>query len=541
MNSGVRKLSEYLSAHGFEGAVSPKILISPSTKDFFNIVAFLLKQLDPHIKITGKLEDEFITMFKYFGYPFNIAKSSISAVGSPHAWPTLLACLTWLLEILQYHQLSVEAEQHEEMDADPSASEKGFYAYLARAYSMFLSCKDEQYDQLERQFIKSFEDKDILVQDQVEALEMRNGAIAAEIEQIKNRSSYLPELVAKKKEFQGAHSQFAALVEDLQQVRKQIFDKVEQRKFELQSVNNGIAALEEKIASMRNTIQTQELSPEDVLNLVNERKRLEDANAVAVEARQGVQRQIKELEVSLRTRVGALEEAVKMYHTYAEGLKLVPVSARNARGLDLSIEVDIRARKKEGLLKTEVRNHVLPALQQMKAELTQTTFELRNERMREEEELGEIEAQKSEHLETIAAMEAKQRRAEVGYKREKELLDQSAAIQTTEIDGMEARLMQLRDTAMAEATLTAAKRRIAEITAMRAARKAEHERKIAAMKESIMETVSMCADHREMVQQQLEDLKAQYTHRLQVVLNPVPVDGGEGYMGDSILSEGLEY
>jgi hypothetical protein len=56
-----------------------------------------------------------------------------------------------------------------------------------------------------------------------------------------------------------------------------------------------------------------------------------------------------------------------------------------------------------------------------------------------------------------------------------------------------------------------------------------------------METVSMCADHREMVQSQLEELKAQYTQRLQDVLNPAPVDGGEGYMGDSILSEGLEY
>ena len=73
-------------------------------------------------------------------------------------------------------------------------------------------------------------------------------------------------------------------------------------------------------------------------------------------------------EADLRTRVQSLEEAVKMYHGYAEGLKLVPASARNARGEDLSIDVDIRAKKREGLLRTEVRNHVLPILQQMKAE-----------------------------------------------------------------------------------------------------------------------------------------------------------------------------
>ncbi len=29
-------------------------------------------------------------MFKYLGYPFAIAKSTIQAVNTPHAWPFLL-------------------------------------------------------------------------------------------------------------------------------------------------------------------------------------------------------------------------------------------------------------------------------------------------------------------------------------------------------------------------------------------------------------------------------------------------------------------
>ena len=264
---------------------------------------------------------------------------------------------------------------------------------------------------------------------------------------------------------------------------------------------------------------------------MNERKRLEEANTTAAEARQALQRRIKELEADLRTRVQSLEDSVKVYHSYAEGLKLVPASARNARGEDLSIEVDIRAKKREGLLKTEVRNHVLPILQQMRAELTQTTLELRSEKMRESELFEEMAHQRTELLESQAALEAKQRRAEASYKREKELLDQSSAMQGSEVDGMESRLMQLRDTAAEEARLTAAKRRLAEINAVRGARKAEHDRKMGEMRHSIMEVVSYCADHREMVQSQLEELKAHYAHSLQNLLVGAPQEGDE-YTGD---------
>lgn len=538
INASIRKLSEYLSTHSYKESVSPKILATPSTKDFCNIVAFLLKQMDGNIKITGKIEEEFITIFKFLGYPFQIQKSNITAVGSPHAWPNLLACLTWLLELLEYDQLIRDSEQREELEADPSASEKGFYTYLGRAYHLFLTGQDAQFDQLESQFIKAFEDKDILVIDQIEALDKKNGAVAAEIEHVKNRSAYLPELVARKKEFQATHSQYAALIEELAQARKLVSEKVEQRKYELSSVQNGIAALEEKIATMRRTIQEQDLSPEDVTNLVNERKRLEDANAQALEQRQVILRQIKEIEATLRVRIQAIEQAVKAYHAQAESLKLVPASARNARGLDLSIIIDTRASKKAGVLKTEVRNQIIPALQQMKAELMETTFDLRAERMKEDENMAELEAQRAEYLEVISTSETKQRRAEVNYQREKELNDQALAVREGEVDTLEARLIKLRDTATAEATLTATQRRIAELNAIRAARKAEHERKVAAMKKSILEVVNMCADHREMVQHQLDDLKGMYADKLQSMLQGPALDG---YVGDSILSEGVEY
>lgn len=37
-------------------------------------------------------------------YPFPISKASMQAVGTMHTWPTLLASITWIVELLTYDE-----------------------------------------------------------------------------------------------------------------------------------------------------------------------------------------------------------------------------------------------------------------------------------------------------------------------------------------------------------------------------------------------------------------------------------------------------
>ena len=57
-----------------------------------------------------KVEDEVPAMFKRLGYPFQISKSSLYAVGSPHTWPALLAALHWIVELLEYSERAEAAK-----------------------------------------------------------------------------------------------------------------------------------------------------------------------------------------------------------------------------------------------------------------------------------------------------------------------------------------------------------------------------------------------------------------------------------------------
>jgi kinetochore protein NDC80 len=94
------------------------MLQSPTNKDFFQIFEvscsrfqddfsetfpcqFIYKFLVPNYKGSGKKEEEIPRLVKDMGYPFNITRSALLSVGSPHVWPTLLAMLAWMCNIIE--------------------------------------------------------------------------------------------------------------------------------------------------------------------------------------------------------------------------------------------------------------------------------------------------------------------------------------------------------------------------------------------------------------------------------------------------------
>lgn len=111
-----------------------------------------------------------------------------------------------------------------------------------------------------------------------------------------------------------------------------------------------------------------------------------------------------------------------------------------------------------------------------------------------------------------------------------------------EVDALEMRLLQLRDTASEESALTVLNRKSAELQSARLVRRQEHERRRAAMVESITEAVARCANHREQVQKTLSSLKDTYSARLGVFLqSATPSAGGAvDVLAQNLLAAGPE-
>lgn len=184
----IKQLLKYLVENGYDHQITHKSLARPSGKDFNHIVTFMLRQLDPNFQDgTMKIEDEIALSFKALGYPFPISKTSLVAAGSPHAWPSLLAALTWLSERVECsHNLRSEAEDRgtfQSLEELEMKTDKAFFRYLSSSYTTFLRDDDETTEQLEVGLAEHFEKDDEIIEKEIEQMTDKNAVI---VEQINN-------------------------------------------------------------------------------------------------------------------------------------------------------------------------------------------------------------------------------------------------------------------------------------------------------------------------------------------------------------------
>lgn len=109
-----KQILKFLTDRQFTGNITLKILQSPTSKDFQTVFRFLFEILDPcYVLCKGnkKFDDEIIPTLRYHRYPAadQINVKWMQAVGSMHAWPSMLAVLHWmtLLCIVRTHFLII--------------------------------------------------------------------------------------------------------------------------------------------------------------------------------------------------------------------------------------------------------------------------------------------------------------------------------------------------------------------------------------------------------------------------------------------------
>ena len=186
----IKKLMKFLMDNGYDHPISHKSLVRPSGKDFTQIVTFLLRHVDPNFQDgTMKIEDEISMNFRAMGYPFTVSKTSLVAAGSPHAWPSLLAALTWLVErvrvLMDTPPDEEEPTKFDSLEELESKTDKAFFKYLSASYTAFLRGDEKMTEELEVSLAERFEKDDTIIEEEIEHLTDKNAVI---VEQINNLS-----------------------------------------------------------------------------------------------------------------------------------------------------------------------------------------------------------------------------------------------------------------------------------------------------------------------------------------------------------------
>ena len=210
LGSAVRKMVNYLRSNGYPDSSSlsvRQLLGGPSGRDFQNIMTFLMRRIDPTFARTSspggrsaartdegqiKFEDEITMAFRCLGYPFPISKTGLVAVGSPTHWPTLVAAIDWLVDLLIIKDGEDELEWgpgEADMSEDELATlggstdrvERQFHSFLRKSMVAFLRDDNEECEELEGRLLDEFQKDCEKVEAYVTGFDGECGRMAEEI------------------------------------------------------------------------------------------------------------------------------------------------------------------------------------------------------------------------------------------------------------------------------------------------------------------------------------------------------------------------
>ncbi|KAK3792692.1 hypothetical protein RRG08_020761 [Elysia crispata] len=341
-NQCIASLLEFLTSHQYPHPISHKLLGSPSNKDFSNIFEFIMGHFWDDFKQQGsKLQELVPSTLRLLGYPFNLPKTFLCSVGSPHTWPHLLAALTWMIDLLQIQNLiggDIDRLMFEPTgdDFDGIPDEKISFDYRERTFSAFMAGADtfeEENQVLERIFMEKYHGGDI---NNIIEENKRLENMIDDTEKMEDNISALKEHCKIQKQNE---KQFRDYLEQMQRHKMALLAEMEKGNEELIIIKSDLEKEESRLQAMQIAYEGQELKPSDVERLKAEKDRLHAQIEQLEKQMADISTDNWKVNMEQAKHNEKLEVEVAKYNRHAIALKLVPESAEFADGKDFRLHV----------------------------------------------------------------------------------------------------------------------------------------------------------------------------------------------------------
>ena len=347
-------LVQYLTDHEYSQPLTQKQLESPSLKEFKTIAEFLFKQLDPNFKFGDDFCEDIRDVIKMVGYPFNISKSSLSAVGSPHTWPHVLAMLVWVIELLYYLE---ELEEEEEKNGQTDEA-KIFFQFIADAYGTFLEGEDN-FDDLIAEFKDTLGARIQALEEECAKFQQTNEELNGHIEEFSQDCNTVPGLLSEREKQMLDLEKFEKLNSKLESYRKKLLEKKENAETELETLDSKIAQHNSKQEELKVAIQNQPLSLEEVKRIVEETQIKEKKIASQKQQKKETDQAIFNTEMDLVKLSEALDQLTKSYNTQVAEIQ---AATEQSAAADLQITFQPHADDIKEMVSQDLTHTVKPAL-----------------------------------------------------------------------------------------------------------------------------------------------------------------------------------
>lgn len=506
--SCVRTVIGYLSTHGYPYALSPKTLTTPTGKEFAQMVQFLMQKFDPNIKTFGKVEDEVPLLFKRLNYPFQISKSALFAVGSPHSWPAVLAALTWLVELLNYEDRSDDAGGFAlgagagNFD-DKQRGEREFYQYVATSYKHFLAGDDSRCQAADEEMLAQFHAREAELLEELHTIKQANQSLKARLEQMRSEPSPLLAAQQKRSEHMTDADKFGKLIDNLQTLKQQLQRKVSERQADLTARKEQMAAITQDNAGLQQRIAGQSLSKADVNRMLAERaKQRELLQSVSMQ-REALEAKVYEQERQVEKQLESLETSAQQYNTCADRLQLIPATAKRAEGIAYELEVNRAGCSASELVNTDLKALIKPGLQRLRESYRTKARELSNDVLGLREQLDGIAEAIHERLEDRTNQEAQLRKLEAQHRSVKESIDADVRAKHAQAEKLAADVAALRSSV--SGSLAESEERVRVVQAEQEALQRQCDAEVAKLHGELSGALKAILDHRLHIKKLLDD------------------------------------
>ena len=335
MGSNIRRIIEFLSLHNYNQEINVTMLRDMRDYDFESIVKFLLRLIDPNIRIENSIKEDFPRIMQMLGYPTQFKKSTMSSINTPFNLPTIIAAIQWLTRVVDFIQATGEEQRQKE-----KANEDHMYASMKQAYQFFMDNDDNSKDILIQEIEDGLNRDNQSLETELGRLEVQKQDLDDEVSDLVNVGKEIPQLQEQEKYLLRDREKFVHIIEGAQrQITSDTAKKLalESRESEMQE---SISCLRAKNEALRLKVSQQEFSPEQVEEIRRAAETWREKIADATKQKQEVSSRLDASVAAIDEKATAIDRMLERYHSSLLQLELLPASAPLAGGVDFRVSLE---------------------------------------------------------------------------------------------------------------------------------------------------------------------------------------------------------
>ncbi|XP_052807518.1 kinetochore protein NDC80 homolog [Mya arenaria] len=493
----MKRVLEFLMTNRYPYNITLKVLQSPTSKDFYKIFEFIMGYIIPKYKVSQKPEEAIPRLLRQLGYPYLISKTSMFAIGSPHTWPSILAALVFLTDLIIVNMTqqegSIDSVLFPADDFDTKPESQIVYQYVERGYHSYMDGNDE-FDAEDNDLRHALREK-FLGSGGIDGLLETNRNLEEQVTQLEQDTDQLGSVKEKLLVAQHDEERFRGYLKQLETHKKEQELLLAQTEEQCASLEADMQAEEMKLEQMKEIESKQEYSQADVEQIHQKGRELKRQCDDLDREVQTLNQDIWKLEIAMSKDSEECETKRQSYVKAAKSLKLVPITAENAGGIDYEI-------KKPPLADVnDFQNKIKPALTMIKSQCKESLQKKETEKIKVAEQLESLRERLSDLQNEATLLDSKHKRADDEVESKRQLFQGELERLHGEADRLQNELVQL--TSLGRAPCADTEVEMKKIQAWSTQEKEKSEKKLKDYSNFFTRALQMFMDHMEFMQNQI--------------------------------------